>query len=140
MESIPAARPTLTETRICILMVEDDFMTRWNVADFLRERGHRVIEAVDASDALGTFGSGTHVDIVFSDVHMPGAMDGHGLAEWLVKNHPRVPMLLTSGIGAESSKVAASDTRCFVDKPYDLSDIESRLVSMVLSRTARGCE
>jgi DNA-binding NtrC family response regulator len=131
VDSMSAAPPETAEKPRTVLVVEDDFLTRWSASDFLRERGYRVIEATDAADAISVFACGTPVNAVFSDVNMPGEMNGHDLAEWIKKHHPNVPILLTSGAGFEGSKVAVDAIRLFIGKPYALSDVESCLLSML---------
>jgi CheY-like chemotaxis protein len=131
VDSMSAAPPETAEKTRTVLVVEDDFLTRWGASDYLRERGYRVVEATDAADAISVFACGTPVNAVFSDVNMPGEMNGHDLAEWLKKYHPKVPLLLTSGAGPEGFKVAVSETRLFIGKPYALSEVERCLLSML---------
>jgi len=99
----------------CVLLVEDEVLVRMSVADGLREAGLQVIEARDADKALEVIESGIAVDLIFSDVLMPGSMDGAELARRVMKSHPAIPVILTSGNvrPEEVSKI----TR-FLPKPY----------------------
>lgn len=118
------------EGTLAVLIVEDEFLVRWPAAEFLREHGYTVIEATDVADAISIFNSGAHVDIVFSDIHMPGERTGHALAEWLDRNHPNIPLLLTSASRAEANKITTSDKRRFISKPYELGEVGAHLDAM----------
>jgi DNA-binding NtrC family response regulator len=119
-----------SEAQLAVLIVEDEFLVRWAAAEFLRERGYAVIEATSAADAISILESGTPVDIVFSDVDMPGELTGHGLAEWLGRNHPGLPVLLTSGSATEADNLTAGDKRRFLTKPYDFGELDAVIASM----------
>src|SRR5438132_4440807 len=72
-------KPTLQET---ILLVEDEVLVRMPIAQYLRDCGYKVIEAVNADEAITVLlHKETVVDLVFSDIEMPGAVDGFGLAK-----------------------------------------------------------
>ena len=80
-----------------LLVVDDDLLVREPIADYLREVGYEVLEAGDAHEAIDELDHADHVDLVFSDVRMPGELDGVGLARWMQAHRPGVPVLLTSG-------------------------------------------
>jgi CheY-like chemotaxis protein len=63
-----------------ILVVEDDIFVRLDIAEYLRDCGYRVIEAGTAAEAIDVLESNVPIDLVFSDIQMPGEMDGFGLA------------------------------------------------------------
>jgi CheY-like chemotaxis protein len=134
VDSVPLLPPNAMETKPTVLIVEDEFLLRWAAAEFLRERGYTVIEATNVRDAISIFDSGTHVDIVFSDVHMPGELTGHALAEWLDLNHPNVALLLTSASTTEADKVSTGKKRRFIAKPYELGEVSVQLASMSTDR------
>ena len=121
------ARPTT------VLLVEDEILIRIAVAEYLRLSGYTVVEAADAAEALTLFGAGELIDVVISDVDLPGTMDGLGLARWVKKHHSALPVLLTSGRGIA---VAAAErmTFFFVAKPYRLEKLAERLKLMLASR------
>jgi CheY-like chemotaxis protein len=130
VDSVPVPPTKITETPLTVLVVEDEFLVRWAAAEFLRERGYIVIEATNAADAISIFDLGTHVDVVFSDVHMPGNLTGHTLGEWLDLHHPDVPLLLTSASATEADKIPASQNRRFIAKPYELGEVSAQIESM----------
>jgi DNA-binding NtrC family response regulator len=130
VDTVPVLPPDITETPLAVLIVEDEFLVRWAAAEFLRERGYTVIEATNVADAISIFELGTHVDIVFSDINMPGEQTGHALAEWLDRHHPNVSLLLTSGSAAEADKVNTTPKRRFIVKPYELGEVSAYIESM----------
>ena len=72
-------------------------MVRMPIAEYLRDCGYNVLEAADASEAIAAVDAEGPVSLVFSDIRMPGKMDGVRLAEWFQSHYPEVPVLLTSG-------------------------------------------
>jgi CheY-like chemotaxis protein len=94
MHSQPAPGPLHPPT---VLVVDDDLLVREPIADYLREVGYQVLEAGDAHEAIDLVDHADHVDLVFSDVRMPGELDGVGLARWVRAHRPDLPVLLTSG-------------------------------------------
>ena len=120
-----------------ILVVEDEVLIRLVVAEYLRECGYRVHEAVSAQEAILILQAPeVSVDIVFSDVEMPGEMDGFGLARWVRSNKSETEVILTSG--AERSADIAG-TLCeagpLMKKPYHTQDVVDRIKQ--LKATAR---
>ena len=80
-----------------ILVVEDEAMVRKVMVKRLKHLGYRVLEASTAQQAIDVMKSGAPVDLVFSDIAMPGGMTGYELADWLAINNGDVCVLLTSG-------------------------------------------
>jgi CheY-like chemotaxis protein len=76
-----------------ILVVENKHLVRTGVAMHLRDCGFQVIAAVRALDEA------PEIRLVFSDVNMPGQMDGNDLARWLRRKRPAIKILLASGAG-----------------------------------------
>ena len=112
-----------------ILVVEDEILVRLAIADYLRECGYKVHEAVNAQEALAMLQSPqVAIDIVFSDVQMPGDMDGFGLARWVRANKPGVQVILTSGV-ERSADIAASlcEAGPLLMKPYPPQDVIDRI-------------
>jgi CheY-like chemotaxis protein len=80
-----------------ILVVEDEVLIRLEIADSLRDGGFHVLEAAGASEAVEILSTSVRVDLVFTDIQMPGGMDGLGLARWVRRHRPDARVLLTSG-------------------------------------------
>ncbi len=108
-----------------VLLVEDDHFIRLNTSDVLRDYGWTIMEADCASAAVAALESGAPIDLVISDIQMPGAMDGIGLARWVRQHHPAVRILLTSG-GVHSIDPALSDGP-LIPKPYLLDKLVERI-------------
>lgn len=111
-----------------VLVVEDDMMVRMPIAEYLRECGYTVLEAGDAAEAIETVHAADQVNLVFSDVRMPGTMDGFGLAHWLGSHYPHIPVLLTSGYTSSCGLSAdgAQGVR-LIEKPYSQAYVARRI-------------
>jgi PAS domain S-box-containing protein len=83
--------------RETILVVEDDALVRTYVTGQLESLGYRTLEAANGADALAVVDSGVGFDLLFTDVIMPGAMNGRALAQEAVKRRPSLRILFTSG-------------------------------------------
>jgi CheY-like chemotaxis protein len=115
-----------------ILVVEDEILIRLTVADYLRECGFHVLEASNADEAVRVLDAGVEVDIVFSDIQMPGGMDGFALAQWIRQHHPRVRVLLTSGLGRTTAVARGlCEENPLMPKPYDHGSLLERLKDML---------
>jgi CheY-like chemotaxis protein len=108
---------------VTVLMAEDAAMLREPVAEWLRSMGYTVIEAADGNATLEILDSQREIDILFTDVQMPG-MSGDALANRLAVNRPRVPVILTSGNVTLDVITEGVAPRRFVRKPYDLEVID----------------
>jgi CheY-like chemotaxis protein len=126
------ATTDLEEDSSTILVVEDEILIRLTVADYLRECGFHVLEASNADEAVRVLEAGVEVDIVFSDIQMPGGMDGFALAQWIRQHHPGVRVLLTSGLG-RTTAVARDlcEENPLMPKPYDHGSLLERLKDML---------
>jgi len=110
-----------------ILIVEDEVIIRSLVAEHLRETGFTVIEAANAAEAVVVLSTQTDIDLVFSDITMPGAMDGVALAHWIHERRGEIPVLLTSGAAAAPDAPGLSAAERFVRKPYLLEEVEDQI-------------
>jgi CheY-like chemotaxis protein len=117
--------------RPAILVVEDEVLVRLTVADYLRGAGYGVVEAANATEALEVFASGEPVDVVFTDVQMPGDMDGLMLVRWVHEHHPGIQVLVTSGKGEAAVSSGLIPDGAFFSKPYPLEEVASRIHSFL---------
>jgi CheY-like chemotaxis protein len=104
-----------------IIVVEDEVLVRTAIAEYLRHCGFRVVEAASADEALIVLSeTDIQIDIVFSDIKMPGSMDGFGLAKWVRENKCGLQVILTGNI--EKAAQAAGEI-CehgpHLEKPYE---------------------
>ena len=114
----PAAPSSLVRGDAVVLVVEDDPAVRATTADMLRDLGYQVIEASDGRLALETIRS-TAVDLVFSDVVLPGGMSGAEVAREVRALAPSTAVLLTSGYTARLVDLDQTSNVDVLSKPYD---------------------
>lgn len=107
-----------------ILIVEDEPILRMAFAEAAREAGYDVVEAANSQGALRHLASENTVDLVFSDIYLPGGMDGVALARRIRADYPDVKILLTSGRGIPAG---APSFGPFIAKPYATADLLSRI-------------
>jgi CheY-like chemotaxis protein len=100
-----------------ILVVEDELLLRMYAADFLSDRGYEVIEAANADEAITILEQRPDIRLVFTDVNMPGSMDGLKLVETIRKRWPPVLLIVTSGRDALDDENLPAGGR-FIPKPY----------------------
>jgi CheY-like chemotaxis protein len=122
-----------------ILVVEDEVLIRLVIAEYLRECGYKVHEAAHADEAVAVLDAPeVSIDIVFSDVVMPGTMDGFGLSRWVRDNHPGIEVILTSGID-RSADIAGMlcEAGPLLEKPYEPHGVVDR-IKQLMARTQRS--
>jgi CheY-like chemotaxis protein len=110
-----------------ILVVEDEMLIRLHVADYFRDCGFDVLEAVDGARAIEILEGAAPVDVVFTDVTLPGEPDGFGLAEWIRQRKPELPVFLTSGEVTASYVLAARRDEPFFAKPCDYDEVATHI-------------
>jgi CheY-like chemotaxis protein len=109
----------LDSKRASVLLVEDEPLISEIAAEALEEQGFAV-EAVDnAGDALRRLMSGSAIDILFTDLNLPGGMDGGALAQRARQLRPDLPVIYTSGRRANMDELDPVEGSMFVPKPYD---------------------
>ena len=82
---------------IVVLVVEDELFVRLMAVDAIEDAGYRAIEAEDADQALALLNDRSDIGVLFSDIKMPGTLDGLGLAATVRERWPALPIILTSG-------------------------------------------
>ena len=112
-----------------VLVVEDEILIRSAAAEFLRGAGYKVIEAANGEEAIAVCASGTPVDLVFSDINMPGDLDGVELARRIADRHPGIHIILTSAIG--QARRAREIGATFLPKPYRLAEAAHRIGALL---------
>jgi CheY-like chemotaxis protein len=117
--SLSAPSGPLASAHPSILVVEDEFLVRLIICDELRAAEYNVIEAVNGDEAVAILKSGARVDLIFSDVRMPGAIDGLGLLAFVRQAYPTTPVIITSGHLRPDLALADGATQ-FLSKPYSI--------------------
>ena len=117
-----------------VLLVEDDDEVARMSREMLEQLGYEVVRSANASDALGVIAAGPQIDIVFSDIMMPGAMDGVALARELKVRLPQLPVVLTSGHpGAFGHEIEHNGLQV-LPKPYRLDELRVTLAEALERR------
>jgi DNA-binding response OmpR family regulator len=116
------------EPKPVIMVIEPEVLIRMTITEFLRDCGFKVIEGVMAEDVRTVIDSGGHLDIVFSEVRLPGKTDGFALARQLRDARPEIDVILTSGVAGAAEK---STDLCaegpLMKKPYEPKEVASRI-------------
>ena len=114
-------------SHICVLLVDDEPLVRIVACAGLIDAGFDVVEAVDAEDAIRILRTRDDIAVLFTDVNMPGRLDGLGLAELVHRNWPSVKLVVTSG---RILKDALPDDGRFLGKPYTLEKMTSLIAEV----------
>jgi CheY-like chemotaxis protein len=130
--AVDSARAPASQ-EVHVLVVEDEVFIRMMISDAFRGEGFSVIEAFNGDEAVEILTAGKAIDIIFSDVRMPGTLDGLGLLKFVRERFPEVPVILTSG-HLEQSVAIAEGARHFVRKPYDFEAVLSLTVTELAKR------
>jgi CheY-like chemotaxis protein len=110
-----------------VLVVEDEPMVRFVAVTALEDAGFTVAEAGDAAEALSMLAEyAGAVHVVFTDIQMPGAVDGLALARLVRERWPDVAVILASG-RAFPLRTDLPPGSAFLSKPYNLSDVVARV-------------
>lgn len=120
-----------------VLIVEDEVLIRLVISEYLRDCGYRVIEAASADEALIVLKQEELIiDIVLSDVEMPGSMDGFGLARWIREHRTGLDVILA---GSPKRAIEAAGDLCEegpdLAKPYDTQIAADRIKQLLAKRS-----
>jgi DNA-binding NtrC family response regulator len=106
-----------------VLVVDDERLVRWSVAEVLTARGYDVAEAADARSAMQEFGAGDVIDLVLLDLRLPDADDLRVLAS-IRQRAPDVPVIVMTAFATrEIVEEAAALRASVVNKPFDMDDL-----------------
>ena len=106
--------------RPVVLVVEDEFLLRMDAADVIAAAGFEVIEAVNADEAIEILESRSDITVVFTDIQMPGSMDGLKLARAVRGRWPPIKIIATSG---NVGQVDLPEGGRFLPKPYSPAQV-----------------
>ena len=99
-----------------VLIVEDEVLIRYGIADEFRNHGWQVLEADKGETAVETL-LGNHIDVLLTDIRLAGSMTGWEVAEALREHRPDAPVIYASGNGREPLRQVKGSL--FFSKPYD---------------------
>ena len=108
---------------LAVLVVEDDFFVRCDIAGCLREAGYAVIETENGEDAIALCKSEMTIDMVFTDINLSGTATGWDVATRFRSAQPDIPVVYTSGQAIDYERCVPGSH--FVAKPYQHTDILS---------------
>lgn len=115
-----------------VLVVEDSMIIRMGAVDLVLSAGYEALEACDADEAIRILESRDDVDLVFTDVQMPGTMDGIKLSHYIRDRWPPVRLIVASGEAILEESSLPTGSR-FFSKPYDshvITDAMAHLLSI----------
>jgi CheY-like chemotaxis protein len=113
-----------------VLVVEDEMMLRMRAVDMVQDAGYISVEAVDADEALAILQSRSDIALLFTDVQMPGSMNGLQLAHAVHERWPPIKIILASGQLKLSGSDIPQDSR-FFGKPLQSDEIIAQMREML---------
>ena len=125
-----ANEPTAGGTHV-VVVVEDEAILRFIVCQALADAGFDVVETEHAAEAVAVLHNrAREIHAIFTDVHMPGTMDGLALAHFSWRNWPWIALLIASGLAHPRPEEMPEGSR-FLPKPYHLDHVVRHLREMV---------
>jgi CheY-like chemotaxis protein len=113
-----------------VLVVEDEMLLRMRAVDMVEEAGFTSVEAVDADQAVAILESRSDIALLFTDIQMPGSMDGLKLAHAVRKRWPPIKIILVSGQLKLTDLELPADSR-FFGKPLEAKVMIAQMRSMI---------
>lgn len=114
-----------------ILVVDDEAAVRQTVSEVLAESGYHVTEAIDCVSALKQADKFDHLDVLVTDIGLPGLMNGIGLAVELRRKYPSLKVLFITGFAGGASLVSVDATTQLLTKPFQINELSEQVHSLV---------
>ena len=133
---MPLPRPLLQST---VLVVEDDEVLRMCAAEVVADAGFTPVEAANADEAVVILESRSDIALVFTDIPMPGSMDGLGLARTVHDRWPAIKIILVSGQVEVSERERPINSR-FFRKPFAMKQLMDGLQDMIRPGAVRSSQ
>lgn len=121
-------------TKIHVLLVEDESLIAEIIGETLTDAGHAVHSCSNAEDALVHLASGSRVDVLFTDINLPGEMDGAALAESARKTDPKLAVIYASGRWGLLDKLRGLPNAKILQKPYSPARACEAVESLIAAR------
>jgi CheY-like chemotaxis protein len=123
MDGVQFGESRMDETgkTVCVLLVEDEGLIAEMISLALEDRGYCVSVAVNAEDALEHLASGETIDLLFTDINLPGDMDGADLAVRAREMKPDLPVIFASGRWTLLERLQTVPRSAVLPKPYSVS-------------------
>src|SRR4030088_708917 len=116
--------------KLTVLVVEDELLLRMRAVDIVEDAGFTSLEAVNADDALALLESRSDIDLLFTDIQMPGSMDGLKLAHAVHERWPSIKIILVSGQLTPTEADKPTKSR-FFGKPLEVKQMIAELQKMI---------
>ena len=116
----------MAQSKIVVLVVEDDPLLRMGIVDHLEDEGFAVLEAANADEAIALLSSNTTIQVLFTDIDMPGEMNGIRLAAAVRDRWPPIKIIVTSGHKLPFANDLPDGAQFFA-KPYNPDTIATTL-------------
>ncbi|MDB5637084.1 MAG: histidine kinase [Bradyrhizobium sp.] len=113
-----------------VLVVEDEMLLRMRAVDMVEDAGYTSVEAVDADQAVAILESRSDIALIFTDIQMPGSIDGLGLAHSVHRRWPPIKIILVSGQLKLSTSDIPPNSR-FFGKPLQASQMIAEMRDMI---------
>jgi DNA-binding NtrC family response regulator len=113
-----------------VLVVEDEMMLRMRAVDIVEDAGFTPIEAVNADEALAILESRSDIDLLFTDIQMPGSMDGLKLAHAVHERWPSIKIIMVSGQLTPTEAEKPTNSR-FFGKPLEVKQMIAEMQEMI---------
>ena len=114
-----------------MLVVEDDPILRYMLVVEIRQAGYQVREAASVDEAESVLRTGASVDLIITDIEMPGSRDGLALARLVRAFRPHIKVIVASGLLPEPGPGVTDVADAFFGKPYDVSRIIRRIETLL---------
>jgi len=115
---------------VVVLVVEDEMLLRMRAVDMVKDAGYTPVEAIDADEAVRIMESRSDIALMFTDIRMPGSMDGLGLAHTVHKRWPPIMIIVVSGALKRPDIDIPADSRLF-GKPLKAKDMIAEMQNMI---------
>jgi CheY-like chemotaxis protein len=106
-----------------ILVVEDEFLIRLTLVEALGDEGFEVIEAESGDAGLVALETDTGIQLLLTDIQLPGSLDGRALARRARESRPDLPIVYMTGRPDPAAEAGARANERYIAKPYTLADI-----------------
>jgi CheY-like chemotaxis protein len=112
------------------LVVEDEMLLRMRAVDMVEDAGYIPVEAADADQAVAILESRSDIALMFTDIQMPGSMDGLGLAHSVHERWPPIKIIMVSGKLKLANTDIPTDSR-FFEKPFEAGEMIAEMQNMI---------
>ena len=134
-DEIPAASPAQVDT---ILVVDHEIVVRMLICEYLRHCGYKVVEAVNADEAMVVLTADARIDLVLCNAEMPGSSEGFALAQWIRENRQDVRIILVGNF-SRAADVAGElcDNGPMLTRPYQPQVVVERIKRLLAEKATR---